>query len=125
MQLSATCRASCRSTRTATGSGRRPTLRRRAAGETAVRELDAAMVDVIYEGPERWDGVIQQDGNLGRTELLLGVSMTQTFGATSVSLTARFPIWRHIVTGDEPQGDAVVARDAQPGRQPQRLRRRI
>jgi hypothetical protein len=66
--------------------------------------LGGAEVDVMHEGPERWDGVIQQDGNLGRTELLLGVSMTQTFGATSVSLTARFPIWRHIVTGDEPQG---------------------
>ncbi len=61
-------------------------------------------VDLLYEGPERWDGVIQQDGNLGRTELLVGVLMMQSFGATSVGVNARFPVWRHIVPGDEPQG---------------------
>jgi hypothetical protein len=28
----------------------------------------------------------------------------QSFGETSVGLTARFPLWRRIVVGDEPQG---------------------
>lgn len=40
----------------------------------------------------------------GRTELLASVAAMQTFGDTSVGLTARFPPWRHIVAGDEPQG---------------------
>ncbi len=40
--------------------------------------------DVMYEGPERWDGEIQQDGNLGRTEILVGLSLVQALGATSL-----------------------------------------
>ena len=61
-------------------------------------------VDLLYEGAERWDGRIQQDGNLGRTEILAAVTLAQTFGDTSISLSARFPTYRHIVQGDEPQG---------------------
>ena len=61
-------------------------------------------VDLLYEGAERWDGRIQQDGNLGRTEILAAVTVAQTFGDTSISLSARFPTYRHIVQGDEPQG---------------------
>ena len=60
--------------------------------------------DVMYEGPERWDGEIQQDGNLGRTEILVGLSLVQALGATSLGLTARVPVWRHIIVGDEPPG---------------------
>jgi hypothetical protein len=61
-------------------------------------------VDLLFEGAERWDGVIRQDGNLGRTELLAAASVLRPFGDTSVGLIARFPMWRHIVTGDDPQG---------------------
>jgi len=63
-----------------------------------------AGVDVLHEGPERWDGRVLQDGNLGRTEILASVAAMQPFGDTAVGLTARFPVWRHIVPGDEPQG---------------------
>lgn len=62
------------------------------------------LFDVVHEGPERWDGRIQQDGNLGRTELLAGLMLVQTFGDTAVGLTVRFPLWRRIVVGDEPPG---------------------
>jgi hypothetical protein len=34
--------------------------------------------DVSRETPERWDGVIEQEGNLGRTDLLLGASAHRT-----------------------------------------------
>ena len=61
-------------------------------------------VDLLYEGAERWDGVIQQDGNLGRTEVLAAGVLVQTFGETSVTLNLRVPMYRHIVTGDEPGG---------------------
>ncbi len=60
--------------------------------------------DVQHEGAERWDGRIQQDGSLGRTEILAGASLVHGAGATSIGLTARVPVWRHLVTGDEPPG---------------------
>ena len=60
--------------------------------------------DLLFEGAERWDGVIQQDGNLGRTEILAATSLLQAFGDTTVGIYARFPLWRHIVTGNDPQG---------------------
>jgi hypothetical protein len=63
-----------------------------------------AGVDLLFEGAERWDGQIQQDGNLGRTEILAALSLLQAFGDTSVGVYARVPVWRHIVTGDDPQG---------------------
>jgi hypothetical protein len=60
--------------------------------------------DLLFEGAERWDGQIRQDGNLGRTEVLAALSLFRPFGDTSVGIYARFPLWRHIVTGDDPQG---------------------
>jgi hypothetical protein len=60
--------------------------------------------DLLFEGAERWDGQIQQDGNLGRTEILAALSLLRPFGDTSVGLYVRFPLWRHIVTGDDPEG---------------------
>jgi hypothetical protein len=52
---------------------------------------------------KRWDGRIRQDGNLGRSEVLATAGLTQIFGAT-LNLTLRAPVWRDIVTGDEPPG---------------------
>jgi hypothetical protein len=60
--------------------------------------------DLLFEGAERWDGVVQQDGNLGRTEILVAVSLLQALGDTIVGVHARFPLWRHINTGNDPQG---------------------
>jgi hypothetical protein len=60
--------------------------------------------EVLYEGPERWDGAIRQDGNLGRTELLASASLFQVFGDTSLGVTARVPLVRRIVAGSEAQG---------------------
>lgn len=64
----------------------------------------SAGLDVAYEGPERWGGRIQQDGNLGRTELLGALSLTHPFGRSLATLVVRVPFYRHIVSGDEPQG---------------------
>jgi hypothetical protein len=63
-----------------------------------------AGVEILFEGAERWDGVIRQDGNLGRTEVLASFSFLRPFGDTTVGVYARFPIWRHIVTGNDPLG---------------------
>lgn len=75
------------------------------AGRTVGAKITAAVgLDLLSEQPERWAGEIQQDGNLGRTEVLGGASLSRPFGRTIASLIARFPLYRHIVTGDEPQG---------------------
>jgi hypothetical protein len=75
------------------------------AGMLVWPRLTAAMgVDVMSERPERWGGQTQQDGNLGRHELLGGISFTRGFGPTIASLILRFPIYRHIVKGDQPPG---------------------
>ncbi|HEY0705916.1 MAG TPA: hypothetical protein VGG33_03925 [Polyangia bacterium] len=74
-------------------------------GMVVLPRLTVALgLDVLGERPERWAGEVQQDGNLGRTDVLGGVTLTRSFGTTIASLTARFPLYRHIVEGDEPPG---------------------
>jgi hypothetical protein len=75
------------------------------AGLLTFAKVTAALgLDVLSERPERWGGKIQQDGNLGRTELLGGLSLSRPFGSTIATLIARFPLYRAIVTADQPQG---------------------
>lgn len=62
-------------------------------------------LEAAYEGPERWDGEILQEGNLGRTEVLTALSLIQAFRTAALGLSVRVPVYRHIVTGDEPAGD--------------------
>jgi hypothetical protein len=76
-----------------------------AVGTRLVGDLSGSVgVDAFHDAAERWDGRIRQDGNLGRTEVLATAGLTQTFGATELNLTLRAPVWRDIVTGDEPPG---------------------
>jgi hypothetical protein len=63
-----------------------------------------AGLEASHEDAERWDGELRQDGNLGRTELLAAATLRYGFGSTELFAAARFPIWRKIVTGDEPPG---------------------
>jgi hypothetical protein len=75
------------------------------AGTLAIEKLTVALgLDVMSERPERWGGEVQQDGNLGRTELLGGFSLSRPFGATLATLIVRLPLYRDIVTSDEPPG---------------------
>jgi len=78
-------------------------------GASVGRKLVSALVgfggiEVSHEAAETWDGQTRQDGNLGRSELLLAAMLSQTFGTTVLSLSVRVPVWRHIVTDDEPPG---------------------
>jgi hypothetical protein len=61
-------------------------------------------VEALHEAAERWDGRIRQDGNLGRTELLAALSLTQALGGSELNLGVRVPFFREIVVGDEPPG---------------------
>jgi hypothetical protein len=79
------------------------------AGAQTGRKLWRALtgslgLEGVYEGPERWEGRIQQDGNLGRSEVLTALSLVHAFPKTTLGMSARVPVYRHIVAGDEPAG---------------------
>lgn len=75
------------------------------AGRRIWKSLTGAFgVETLHEGPERWDGEVLQDGSLGRTEVLLSLSLVQAFRTGSLGLSARVPVYRHIVVGEEPPG---------------------
>ena len=61
----------------------------------------AGSVDVFSEAPERWDGVIQQDGNLGRTDVLAGASLAYPVGGFALSLGLKVPVYQHIIQTEE------------------------
>lgn len=59
-------------------------------------------LDVLTEQPERWDGRIEQDGNLGRTDVLVGVSLTYPLGPFRLTVGAKVPVYQHVIeTGHE------------------------
>jgi hypothetical protein len=60
-------------------------------------------IDAIHEEAERWSGVVQQDGNLGRTDLLLGAGLGYRFGFGLLSASLKTPVYQRIIqVGDEP-----------------------
>jgi hypothetical protein len=74
-------------------------------GTTLVGNLSGSVgPELFHEGEERWQGVVRQDGSLGRTELLATASLTQRFGSTDLNLGVRIPLVRHIVQGSEEPG---------------------
>jgi hypothetical protein len=74
-------------------------------GSKLISDLSGSLgVEASHEAAEKWDGEVRQDGNLGRTELLLAATLSYRLGATELGLSARAPVWRHIVVGDEPPG---------------------
>lgn len=76
-----------------------------AVGTKLFGDLSGALgAELFHEDAERWDGAIRQDGNLGRTELLAAAMLRQVVGKGVLSLSARVPVWRNIVVGDEPPG---------------------
>ena len=57
----------------------------------------SAGADVANEQPERWDGRVQQDGNLGRTDVLLGGGLHWNVSRVQMGLTLRVPVYSHII----------------------------
>jgi len=53
--------------------------------------------DILNEQPERWGGVVQQDGNIGRTDVLAGGMMSYAFGSVIASLTVKIPVYQHFI----------------------------
>lgn len=74
-------------------------------GRKLVADLSGSLgAEALHEAAEKWDGEVRQDGNLGRTELLLAATLNYRMGATDLGLSARAPVRRRIVVGNEPPG---------------------
>ena len=52
---------------------------------------------ILNEQPERWGGVVQQDGNVGRTDILAGGMASYAFGSVMASLTVKVPVYQHFI----------------------------
>lgn len=70
-----------------------------AAWRAAPRWLVQGSVGWFRQGPERWDGAVQQDGILGRNEVLVGLGSTVSFGGPQYLALIRVPVWRQILQG--------------------------
>jgi hypothetical protein len=57
----------------------------------------SAGADVANEQPERWGGIVQQDGNLGRTDVLVGGGLHWEVSNVQLGLTLRVPVYSHII----------------------------
>lgn len=73
-----------------------------------------------HEEPERWSGVVETEGNLGRTDLMLETTVLwRHASAWTMSLGARVPVWSR-VTGAQLATPAIVdlsvSRLLRPGR---------
>lgn len=63
-----------------------------------VGDLEGSLsVDVNNEQPERWNGQVEQDGNLGRTDLLVGAGLAYPLGSFRLSLAVKVPVYQHII----------------------------
>ena len=56
-------------------------------------------LDVVHEEAERWQDVVQQDGNLGRTDLLAGLGLAYQAKHGRLMLALRTPVYQRIVGG--------------------------
>ena len=67
----------------------------------------ALRVDVSHEGAERWDGEVPSEGNLGRTDALVGAAVRYPMGSYRVSLDVSVPVWQR-VEGSQLEYPAVI-----------------
>jgi len=67
------------------------------------RNLTASLsADLAIEQAERWDGRVMEDGNLGRTDGLLGVTLAHPVGPVHVRLGVKVPVFSKLTQhGDE------------------------
>jgi hypothetical protein len=67
-------------------------------GMQVVGPLRASLgADVLNEQPERWDGRVEQDGNVGRTDVLVGGTLRYAFPGLTAQLAVKAPVWQHFI----------------------------
>ncbi|MDX2009928.1 MAG: hypothetical protein SFW67_07060 [Myxococcaceae bacterium] len=52
-------------------------------------------VDAVAELPERWNGLVEQDGNVGRVDVLAGGQVAWTVGRVTLLMNVRVPVVQH------------------------------
>lgn len=63
-----------------------------------VKDLRAGLTgDVMNEQPERWHDLIQQDGNVGRTDVLAGGTVSYALGSVTTMLSVKIPVYQHFI----------------------------
>ena len=75
----------------------------------AERAVSLLSVEYMRDAPERWSGEIQQDGILGRQEILLGASVGFSFGGPQYNLALRTPLFREIFQGEDTEAGEIFA----------------
>lgn len=76
------------------------------AGQRVVLQ---SSVEWFRQGAERWDGEVQQDGILGRHELLGGLGAVFSFGGPQYMAMVRFPLYRRILQGADTEEGELTA----------------
>lgn len=61
---------------------------RRLAGAWRIQ----AGIDYGRESAETWNGIVEEEGNLGRSDLMLSVGLARIFGRRALVLTAKVPV---------------------------------
>jgi hypothetical protein len=54
-------------------------------------------VDLMNEQPERWQDLVQQDGNVGRTDVLIGANVSHAMDALSLVFSLKIPVYQHFI----------------------------
>jgi hypothetical protein len=74
-----------------------------------VRWRVQAGLDLAHESAERWSGVIEEEGNLGRTDLLAAAALVRQVGTVgALSLQVKVPLFTH-AHGSQVDYRAIVA----------------
>lgn len=75
----------------------------------AERALALLSLEYLRDAPERWGGQVQQDGLLGRQELLVGGSLVFSLGGPQYSILVRAPVYREIFQGPQTEEGEIFA----------------
>ena len=75
----------------------------------ATRAVLHTSLEWMHQGAERWDGAVQQDGVLGRHEVLAGVGSTFSFGGPQYLVWLRAPLYRALILGSETEAGTLSA----------------
>lgn len=67
--------------------------------------LPYATLEGAFQGAEKWNGEIRQDGLLGRRELRAGLGLRWLPGTTALDFAVRVPVYRQLVEGEEEPGE--------------------
>lgn len=75
----------------------------------ATRAVLHTSLEWMHQGAERWDGAVQQDGVLGRHEVLAGLGSTFSFGGPQYLVWLRAPLYRALILGSETEAGTLSA----------------